>query len=53
MARLEYIQYEFFDASLNEREELVWAKQQRKSIDRLPQIFGMTVLAGAKQICGL
>ncbi|CAD6556869.1 hypothetical protein LMG28727_06217 [Paraburkholderia kirstenboschensis] len=39
MARLEYIQYEFFDASLNEREELVWAKQQRKSIDRLPQIF--------------
>lgn len=39
MARLEYVRHEFFDASLSEKEELVWTKQSKKPIDRLPQIF--------------
>ncbi|CAG9170828.1 hypothetical protein [Cupriavidus pinatubonensis] len=39
MARLDYIRYEFFDASLGEQGELVWAKQAREPIERLPQIF--------------
>ncbi|WP_239694024.1 site-specific integrase, partial [Burkholderia pseudomallei] len=39
MARLEYIRHEFFDASLSEKEELVWTRQSKKPIDRLPQIF--------------
>lgn len=39
MARLEYIRHEFFDASLSDKEELVWIKQSKKPIDRLPQIF--------------
>lgn len=39
MARLEYIHYEFFGASLDAKEELVWEKQKKKPIDDLPQIF--------------
>lgn len=39
MARLEYIRYEFFDASLSEYNELVFVKLARRPIDRLPQIF--------------
>ncbi|MBU9427236.1 tyrosine-type recombinase/integrase [Burkholderia gladioli] len=39
MARLEYIRHEFFDASLCDKGELVWIKQSKKPIERLPQIF--------------
>ncbi|MCG5078963.1 hypothetical protein [Paraburkholderia tagetis] len=39
MAQLEYIRHEFFDASLSEREELVWLRQSKEPIERLPQIF--------------
>jgi integrase len=39
MARLEYIQYESFSASLGGRGELVWQKQAKKPIEKLPQIF--------------
>ncbi|BBA40932.1 MULTISPECIES: tyrosine-type recombinase/integrase [Burkholderia] len=39
MARLEYIRYEFFDASLSDNDELDWIKQSKTPIDRLPQIF--------------
>jgi integrase len=39
MARLEYIHYEFFGASLAANGELAWEKQRSKPIDGLPQIF--------------
>ncbi|MDR6392612.1 tyrosine-type recombinase/integrase [Paraburkholderia phenoliruptrix] len=40
MARLDYIRYDFYDASLAENGELVWAKQTDKApIKRLPQIY--------------
>lgn len=39
MARLEFILYEFFGASLQTQEELVWAKQAKLPIEGLPQIF--------------
>lgn len=39
MARLEFILYEFFGASLQAQEKLVWAKQAKLPIERLPQIF--------------
>lgn len=39
MARLDFIHYEFFEPSLRGQTELVWTKQARRPIDRLPQIF--------------
>ncbi|MEI6001857.1 site-specific integrase [Paraburkholderia bengalensis] len=39
MARLEYIHYEFFGASVRAPGELDWTKQARQPIERLPQIF--------------
>lgn len=39
MARLEYIHYEFFDASLGGQGELVWEKQKKQPITQLPQIY--------------
>ena len=39
MARLEFIQYEFFEASLHEEQHLAWTKQAKKPIERLPQLF--------------
>ncbi|CAB3690593.1 site-specific integrase [Paraburkholderia rhynchosiae] len=40
MARLDYIHYDFHDASLGENGELVWTKQTDKApIERLPQIY--------------
>jgi integrase len=39
MARLDYIHYEFFAASLGGDEDLTWSKEAKKPIERLPQIF--------------
>lgn len=40
MAKLDYIHYEFHDASLSESGELVWTKRpDEKAIERLPQIY--------------
>jgi hypothetical protein len=40
MARLEYIQHDFYDASLSESGKLVWTKEAgKKPIKRLPQIY--------------
>ena len=39
MARLEYIRYEFYDAFLDNFEDLEWLKLGKMPIDRLPQIF--------------
>lgn len=40
MARLDYIHYDFYDASLSESGELVWRRQvDRKPIEGLPQIY--------------
>ncbi|WP_240057142.1 hypothetical protein [Paraburkholderia azotifigens] len=40
MARLDYIHYDFYEASLSENGELVWTKQTDKApIERLPQIY--------------
>ena len=39
MARLEHVRHEFFAASMSENGELIWEKEEKRPIDRLPQIF--------------
>ncbi|MBO7822128.1 site-specific integrase [Burkholderia pseudomallei] len=39
MAWLEYIRYQFFTPSLSEQGQLVWARQAKKPISALPQIY--------------
>ncbi len=39
MARLEFINYEFFGASLQAPGELAWTKQGKSPLEKLPQIF--------------